>query len=615
MKKLLLLVAVPLCSSVLIGLQAQSLQKPGIIMPSGFRISKPLRDLPVANNTKDAARYKELEEKREQLYKNMHAPVPGPFEADPLLQRVAGGPVLDTPLVNFDASPLYNGFCPTDPDGAVSPKYYAEVDNCDMAVYDKNGNVVMAPRQIGWIWDSSNLGDPVVLYDKFADRWFISQLRYDWVTLDVAVSVTNDPTGAYYIWYYNMGTLPDYPKFSIWPDGYYMTYRGLGNPEWVNLLPRSRMLHGSPNAPMISDTIPYFRQMMGNNRIADCPKTLDCDGNLPAYGTPQFLFFFQNIASGGPADRIMIYKLHADTTAQTLAITKYDSLYVASFDSYFGCVVCGSISQPGYPQSLDALDGQFDFRVPYMRFTGYSSVVLSNTVNTGGNVAGIRWYELRLNDTTLKWSIFQQGTFAPADGVSRWNSSIGMNYHGDIALAYTASDSLTVFPSIRYTGRLAGDPSGMMTFAEQTAIKGTSAQGWSFRWGDYSCTDVDPGDGITFWHTNCYVAGADTQHTRVFSFRLDNTAGVPTAMAYPNAALTVFQNGSTLNVIAAQIPGSSQVNVALFSIDGKQLTSQWLSPEGGKVQTFFQVGNLPTAPYFVRVGNMNFQTVQKVILK
>ena len=131
-------------------------------------------------------------------------------------------------------------------------------------------------------------------------------------------------------------------------------------------------------------------------------------------------------------------------------------LLPASFNAFFNPNNFATLSEPGVSSfsnnAVDALDGSFNFRVPFLVFTGYNSVVLSNTVNTGNAIAGIRWYELRQNQSTQHFSIYQQGTYAPKDGVNRWNGAIGMDGDGDIALAYCADDSTTLYPCIRYTG-------------------------------------------------------------------------------------------------------------------------------------------------------------------
>jgi PKD repeat protein len=97
-----------------------------------------------------------------------------------------------------------------------------------------------------------------------------------------------------------------------------------------------------------------------------------------------------------------------------------------------------------------------------------------------------------------------------------------MNGAGDIALGYSVS-STSVFPSIRFTGRLAGDQPGLMTVDEGEIIAGGGYQNHSSgRWGDYSMLAVDPNDDCTFWYTQEYYADIGTApwHTRIASFQL-----------------------------------------------------------------------------------------------
>src|SRR5205823_4263725 len=104
----------------------------------------------------------------------------------------------------------------------------------------------------------------------------------------------------------------------------------------------------------------------------------------------------------------------------------------------------------------------------------------------------------------------QQGTFAPADGISRWMGSVAMNGAGEIALGYSASDGSSVFPSVRYTGRLAADAAGTMTIAETTMVAGGGSQTGYPRWGDYSAMSVDPTDDHTFWYTQEYYSSTSS---------------------------------------------------------------------------------------------------------
>src|SRR5262249_5633352 len=160
------------------------------------------------------------------------------------------------------------------------------------------------------------------------------------------------------------------------------------------------------------------------------------------------------------------------------------------------------IPQAGTTNQLDSLADRLMYRLAYRRFAdGHESLVVNHSVTAGASV-GVRWYELRSPGGTP--TVFQQGTYAP-DSSYRWMVSIAMDQSGDIALGYsTSSGSLS--PSIRYTGRLAGDALGQMTQGETTLQAGGGSQtGTLTRWGDYSAMTVDPIDDCTFWYTNEYL--------------------------------------------------------------------------------------------------------------
>jgi hypothetical protein len=144
----------------------------------------------------------------------------------------------------------------------------------------------------------------------------------------------------------------------------------------------------------------------------------------------------------------------------------------------------------------------------------------------------MRWYEIRrtmdnpVPNSPSQYSVRQQGTFSP-DNVHRWMGSVAMDWQGNIALGYSVVDGASVFPGIRYTGRLAGDPLGLMTLGEGTIVDGTGVQRTTnSRWGDYTSMNVDPTDDCTFWYVNQYytLAGQNSStagwQTRIGSFKL-----------------------------------------------------------------------------------------------
>jgi hypothetical protein len=219
-------------------------------------------------------------------------------------------------------------------------------------------------------------------------------------------------------------------------------------------------------------------------------------------------------------------------------------LPVAGFDSIFPCAVVPSttpgvaadardcLPQPGVTDGSRYLDilsyrQRPTWRLAYRNKGAFESMVTNQSVEALPGVAGVRWYELRRAGGT--YSIHQQGTYAPGDGVHRWMGSVAADKNGNMALGYSVVNGVDVFPGIRYTGRLAGDPLGQMTLGEGTVISGTAAQtSTNSRWGDYTSLNVDPVDDCTFWYVNEYytIEGAalaplgNGWQTRIASFKL-----------------------------------------------------------------------------------------------
>ncbi|HXB11298.1 MAG TPA: T9SS type A sorting domain-containing protein, partial [Bacteroidia bacterium] len=308
----------------------------------------------------------------------------------------------------------------------------------------------------------------------------------------------------------------------------------------------------------------------------------------------------------------------------------YQHLITAPFNSNFSNVEAfdNIVPQPGNNVSnlLASTDGYFGYRIAYLRWSSYNSAVMQFPVNTGtlaAPIASIRWFELRQDTTTKLWSIYQQSTFGPADGLSRWEGAIAMNQNGDIGMEYSVSGPDTVYPSIRYTGRKYCDPLNSMTLAEGVAASGntivTTPQNPGNRWGDYSHLSVDPSDGITFWGTNMYAeAGAGNginAGTRVFSFQVPSCIilDVPNADE-PNEALAAYQDGGTLNVKGSNLPLGERVVVELFDVNGKTLMQKAMVTSASTLETSFNVASLAKALYIVRIGNDSFQRVVKLTL-
>ncbi|HXP50144.1 MAG TPA: hypothetical protein VN922_09335, partial [Bacteroidia bacterium] len=422
--------------------------------------------------------------------------------SDGALQTEAGTRHNDGPLVQINGA-AGQGAVPLDPNGMIGSNYYVQTINSTYAVWTKTGTAKLAETDLKTLFGASSCddGDPVTIYDKFADRWIITEFKDNdkcntnvgkLDTMLFAVSKTNDPTGAYYLYAfcYDNTETSDYPKYSVWADGYYQTCN-CSPSDYVVVYDRTNMLKGSKTAGYIAIPYNYAPWAAGCGGGFYCPQTLDADGTLPPYGEPCYLFDFEDPnwgSSCAAANDIRVFSVSVNWTSKSGTITQTQTLPTTAFNSTFPADASQStyrqdIDQPGSANyhSLDVSDGFFSYRIPYVRWGSYNSAVMCNVVNVGTHatsnsaIAGVRWYELRQDTTTKQWSVYQQSTYAPSDNVSRWVPAIAMDQNGSIAIQYSVSDPTSVYPGIRYTGRTSCDPLNTMTLAEGTAATGTEA--------------------------------------------------------------------------------------------------------------------------------------------
>jgi hypothetical protein len=433
--------------------------------------------------------------------------------------------VSTSPGLDFDGIGA-DGVAPPDTNGAVGATQFAQVVNVEYAVYDKtSGALLLGPTLIHNIWSgfigtcaNGDGSDPVVLYDKAAQRWVVGQMNVTLTAYCMAVSTSSDATGSYFRYEFSFGSntnTPDYPKLAVWPDAYYWTANTFSGPTtFVGANPcafdRATMLNGGP-ANMIC---------MQQNSSVDSLLPADLDGATPPpAGEPNF--YLQLAAPGN----LNLFKFHVDfTTPSNSTFTGPTAIPVASFSE--ACAGGTCIPQPRTTQQLDSLGDRLMFRLAYRNFGDHESLVVNHSVMAGSSV-GVRWYEIRSPNATP--TVFQQGTFSP-DSQYRWMGSIAMDQSSDIAVGYSASSD-TNSPAVRYTGRVPSDPAGTME-SENSIIEGTGSQtigGSGSRWGDYSSMSVDPADDCTFWYTNEYLTtdGTFNWMTRIGSFKFTSCSSKP----------------------------------------------------------------------------------------
>lgn len=540
-------------------------------------------------------------------------------------------PLIPTPDTSFDgissddnASVHGARYLPPDTVGDVGPNHYVQAVNTLVRVYSKTGapltNAFLMSQlfsAVGAPCGTTDDGDPIVLYDQAADRWLISQFVASAPYHQcIAVSQTGDPTGAYHAYAFQMPNTKfnDYPHFGVWPDGYYMSDNQFANGLFfsgagVFAFDRAKMLAGDPSAGYI-----YFD--LASNDGGMLPS--DWDGtNTPPSGSPNYFAQFTAGEFGDPSDAMRIWEFRANFAnpgASTFTEHPSSPVPVAAFNptNPSGRL---DIEQPAPATSssyLDSIQDRLMNRLQYRNFGTHESLVVTHSVNVGTGTtvaahrAGVRYYEFRRVGVS-NWVVNEQATFAPNDTLNRWMGSAAMNGQGDIAVGYSVS-SASVFPGIRYAGRLANDAPGGLFQGEAVLVNGSGSQtSTSGRWGDYSSINVDPADDCTFWYTTEYYSASSSAgwRTRIGKFRVGACGPPPPAPAAPSG-LSATATGSSTVSLAWTDNANNEDGFRVERCAGSGCTDfAQVGQAGADAATFDDAGLSPSATYTYRVSAFN----------
>ena len=459
------------------------------------------------------------------------------------------------PILDFEAHQVTT-FAPSDPTAAAGPSHViTAINGSEFSIWDLNGSPVVTGVSMTTLWPGESLGDPIVFYDTIIQRFVITQFSNSPNGFLVAVCQGPDPVNdGWYTYRFNTfspASFPDYPKFSVWSDGYYITNNKdsgtAASSNVVYVLESEKMACGE-TAQIVGFPLPGI----STNGFFS-PGAANIQGyGIPPVGNCPIFYMQDNGWPGVATDALKIWEVDMDwattansTITETQTLTAADGL--AAFDNYYDGGSFSNIPQPG-GGDVDALQATINYMVNYRMFPTYNSIVLNWVEDWNGDdaSAGIRWYELRQTAHGNPWTIFQQSTYAPSDNRARWSGSMALDGDGNIGMGFTsvrdvAGTANDENPSLRYTGRLVSDPINSMTVTEDVIVNGSAAES-AGRYGDYSQLTVEPTDNRTFWfigetfdsggrksHVGKFKIGADPAITvGIFDLQQPVLAGSPT---------------------------------------------------------------------------------------
>jgi hypothetical protein len=485
-------------------------------------------------------------------------------------------------------------------------------------IFNKNtGATIVSSLTMQSLGGSAGLGDPIVLYYKPARRWFLTEFSSSGNKLLIHVSQTSNPQGAYYTYSFTCTSFPDYPKYGFCESSdAFVASTNQGGPPTVYAMKLSTMLTGA-TSPFIKTTIGYSLNGFGFQSIT--PVDLEGDNAAPAGMKPLFIRHRddESHSNGSPDsgtnDWIELWEMTINWTANTASVAKIQDVVIGEIDSKLcGLTSFACIKQPGTTNTLDPLRETVMYKAPMRVFDDHQTILAALATDVdGADRAGVRWVELRRasNVTTPTWVNYQEGTYAPGTGTSRWMPAINIDKYGNIIVAYsTSSNTAGDFPSIKMTGRKPCDPLGQMTMPETTIIAGTSSKTGDTRWGDYHHMSIDDFDGKTFYFTGVYH-NSQTK-TNVSAIRMNpDVLDASIANAFVPGTGTACGTSSQIGVIVEQTGTTSITSgvitwqVGSGAISAVNYTSSQLNGVGTTDTIFVTVNGLVSG-----ANTINFST-------
>ena len=403
---------------------------------------------------------------------------------------------------------------PPDTNGDVGPNHYIQAVNSSYAIYSKSGTRLAAFTE-DQLWNNTvppcfgdSQGDPVVLYDRLADRWILTHFAFSSSTGPffqcIAVSKTGDPVGGgWYLYGVRMdpggaglppvGYLNDYSKFGVWHDCLYVganafegnTFRGVV----YGTFSRSDMYAGSALRYALG-FLPFPANAVAGMFPAN---DLGRPPNAVPPGTPNY-FVSESIVDFSFHVRRMTAGPNCGAGGTLSAPTSVSQTGYPFVN--FGEVV----PQPNTSQVLDNIDDRIMQKVQYRRIGATESLWVTHNVDTLAGTTAMQWAQIDVTGGTVNATPIQQQIYAPDTTLYRWMGNLAVDGQGNMALGYSTSNGTAPnFPSIAYSGRLATDPPNTLPQTEVQLIAGAGSQtnqcgsAPCARWGDYSSMSIDPG--------------------------------------------------------------------------------------------------------------------------
>jgi hypothetical protein len=408
---------------------------------------------------------------------------------------------------------LDNNVIPPDPTIAVGPNHIMLLTNngVGIRIYDKHGTLLKSISSNAWwssVWPSQS-GDPQILYDHYANRWFMLFMQVDDVALTggnlIAYSDDDDPLGTWYMYRLDTklhGNTPsntwgDYPQIGFDEQAIYImtrcfTFGGVLNYTKIRIISKAE-LYASNAGPFsykdiwdITDPAidPTFK-----------PDVIHPSFQYSATGEHYLLF-----ANRFGANFYSLYKITNPITAPVLTRV---NIIVPEYGN------TPDANQLGGGTPKIASNGSHIKTAPVFR-DGYLYAVHSIQNSSHPDTpyyASIKYVKIDVATNTIV-----ESAELGADGYYYIYPAIAVDKDGNVAITCSRSGDREYIGSY-YTTRRATDAPGLSSSRTLQPGLGNyviTYGGTRNRWGDYLGVFLDPSDEYSFWMVSEYASGINS---------------------------------------------------------------------------------------------------------
>jgi hypothetical protein len=439
------------------------------------------------------------------------------------LSAIPGGVQISQSYDGIDFNGSSCNCLPPDTNAAVGNSWVVETVNIQIRIFDKTTGSVLLDESLESFFGAFSGGDPYVVYDDIANRWYVSAFDSTDEGLFLAVSNSGNPLGGFTTYHLTgVGGFPDYQKIGFNKDAIFISYNDFGGGDGA------AAIASIDKAAALSGTLVYFVSHPVFQFRAMPPAQMHGDKK----GGVEWFVSTDGTDAGGSTIRVIKVTNYLSNspvfTYTSLPVTQYQ--YASQADQPGGGVTV-------FPNTTTT---QVQYRNGHL-----VTAMASSTASDGFVYPKGLYYQVNVSGGTP--TLLKQGVIDPGVGVAVQMPSVDEDSRGNLGLTWMESSSS------EYLSMWVGTVDNAGNLAASVAAAGGGFFFYNDRIGDYSTTVLDPADGRTFWSANEYIGDdgdIDIWRTHIISFsfpaQVQSITGAANRVGEPTDSGQVAMSGNFL---------------------------------------------------------------------